>query len=193
MLPDKLAGLVEALQAASQHFALGLFTILIRNDCTGALAALRKGSFRSPALQDVALKFSSLCVQLDISPPPSFLHAPGELLKAEGVDGLSRADAQEQRVLESTPALRLIVREEAQRLGWEISVDLFASSSNCVVPRFFARYPEPLAEAVDALAQPDWAFSRCQACHRRHWECCFVFLLARFSRGAKRLSTYLQK
>ena len=153
MYREALAGYL-ALHAASQHFALSLFLILIRNDCMGALAALRKGSFRSPALQDVALKFASLCIQLDISPPPAFLFAPGEVLKAEGVDELSRADARAQRAMESTSALRLIVREEAERLGWKISVDLFASSSNCIVPRFFARYPEPLAEAVDALSQP---------------------------------------
>ena len=85
---EALAGYL-ALHAASQHFALSRFSILIRNDCMGALAALRKGSFRSPALQDVALKFASLCIQLDISPPPAFLFAPGEVLKAEGVDELS--------------------------------------------------------------------------------------------------------
>ena len=64
-------------------------------------------------------------------------------------------------------------------------MDLFASSSNCIVPRFFARYPEPLAEAVDALSQPDWAFSRCQSCNRRHQECCFVFLLPLVLRKAE--------
>ena len=185
---EALAGYL-ALLAASQHFELGRYSVLLRNDCTGALSTLRKGSFRSPALQDVALKFAELCVRLDVSPPPSFLYAPGEVLKAEGVDGLSRAAAQEQRVLESTPALRCLVREEAARLGWTISVDLFASSSNCLVPRFFARYPEPLAEAVDALAQPDWAYSCCQACHRSHRECCFVFpprfLLAKTLRKAE--------
>ena len=155
----------------------------------GALAALRKGSFRSPALQDVALKFASLCIQLDISPPPAFLFAPGEVLKAEGVDELSRSDARAQRAMESTSALRLIVREEAERLGWKILVDLFASSSNSIVPSFFARYPKQQAEAVDALPQPDWAFSRCQSCNRRHRECCFVFpprqLLSRILRKAE--------
>ena len=30
--------------------------VLIRSDCLGAIAAIRKGSFRSPALQGVAIK-----------------------------------------------------------------------------------------------------------------------------------------
>ena len=82
------------------------------------------------------------------------------VLWAEGVDGLSGEVTREQRVLESTSALRLLVMEEAARLGWAISVNLSASSSTCIVPRFFARFPEPLAEVVDALAQPDSAFRR---------------------------------
>jgi hypothetical protein len=35
------------------------------------------------------------------------------------------------------------------------SLDLFAAAENALVPRFFARFPERLAEGVDALAQPD--------------------------------------
>ena len=34
--------------------------------------------------------------------PPLFLHAPGEVMKAEGVDGLSRAGARELRASKST-------------------------------------------------------------------------------------------
>jgi hypothetical protein len=62
---------------------------LTRGDCSGALAALRKGSFRSPALQDVALCFNTFLMRLGVR-PPSLLHAPGLVMKAEGIDGLSR-------------------------------------------------------------------------------------------------------
>jgi hypothetical protein len=83
--------------------------------------------------------------------------------------------AQQQRLHESSPALRRLVVLEALRLGGPISVDLFATASNALVPRFFSRTAEPDAEAVDALAQPDWATSRCPGCHLLHRETCFVF------------------
>ena len=171
---ETLAGLL-AVQATSKLYALSRFVVLIRGDCQGALTALRKGSFRSPALQDISMKFNQMCAHLDVTPPPLFLHAPGEVLKAEGVDGLSRESAQELRCSESGPALRALVSDEAARLGERFTVDLFASADNALVPRFYARYAEPLAEAVDALVQTDWGWSLCSACGQRHREFCFVF------------------
>jgi hypothetical protein len=61
--------------AASQLHALKDRTVLIRSDCTGAISALRKGSFRSPALQNVALLHNRLCMDVGAS-PPHYLHAP---------------------------------------------------------------------------------------------------------------------
>ena len=46
---------------------------------------------------------------------PLFLHAPGEVMKAEGVDGLSRAGARELRASESTQLLQFLVDDEALR------------------------------------------------------------------------------
>ena len=170
---EALAGLL-ATRAASKLFALERYTVLIRGDCVGALTALRKGSFRSPALQDIAIRFAELCVGLRL-PPPMLLHAPGSVMKAERVDDLSRAVAQQLRSHESSPALRRLVVLEAHRLGGPISVDLFATASNALVPRFFSRTAEPDSEAIDALAQPDWAASRCPGCHLLHRETCYVF------------------
>jgi hypothetical protein len=42
-------------------------------------------------------------------------------------------------------------------------------------PWFFSRFPEPLAEGIDALAPPDWGCSRCQHCGALHRECVFAF------------------
>ena len=56
---EVLAGFL-ATKAASQLHALADRTVLIRSDCTGAISALRKGSFRSPALQNVALLHNRL-------------------------------------------------------------------------------------------------------------------------------------
>ena len=83
--------------------------------------------------------------------PPLCMYAPGAVLTAEGVDGLSQETARARRVSESLPALRRVVMAEAtRRLGNPISLDLFATADNTlvrrVVPRFFARHPEPLAE-----------------------------------------------
>jgi hypothetical protein len=170
---ESLAGLL-ATQAASQRFALAEFTVLLRGDCSGALAALRKGSFRSPAMQDVALAFNELFMRAHAQ-PPLFLHVPGWQLVAEGTDGLSREEAAERRRHEATTRLRAIVLEQTEHLGQRITIDLFASADNALVPRFFARYGEPLAEGANALNQPDWGCSRCPHCGGKHREIAYAF------------------
>ena len=69
---ETLAGFL-ATKAASQLHALADRTVLIRSDCTGAISAIRKGSFRSPALQDVALLHNRLFMDVGAS-PPHYLH-----------------------------------------------------------------------------------------------------------------------
>ena len=86
-------------------------------------------------------------------------------------------------------ALQRIVASEAERLGEPISLDLFATADNTLVPRFFALFPEPLVEGADALAQPDWGRSRWPHCGQHHRECAFAFpprgLLAAFVAQAR--------
>ena len=106
---------------------------------------------------------------------PLFLHAPGEVMKAEGVDGLSRAGARELRASESSQLLRSLVDVEARRHDEKVTLDVFASGDNAVVPRFFARHAEPAAEGVIAFAQPSRAVSRCPACGLRHREFPLIF------------------
>lgn len=184
---EALAGFL-ATQAASKLYPLADHSVLIRSDCLGAIASLRKGSFRSPALQNIALLHNRLFMDVGAK-PPLYLHAPGEVMKAEGVDDLSRTAARARRASESTPALRRIVTAEAQRLGETVSLDLFATADNTLVPRFFALHPEPLAEGADALSQPDWGQSRCPHCRQQHRECAFAFpprgLLAAFVAKAR--------
>ena len=65
---------------------------------------------------------------------PLYLHAPGVVLKAEGVDSHSRKTARARRASESLPALRRVVTAEAtRRLGSPISLDLFAAAGNTLV------------------------------------------------------------
>ena len=170
---ETLAGFL-AVRAVSQRFALREHIVLVRGDCVGALTALRKGSFRSPALQNVALLFNEMFMRLTPH-PPLFLHAPGEIMKAEGVDDLSRAVAADRRACESTGELRAIAVGEASKLGERFSIDLFATADNAIVPRFFARHAESLAEGQDALTQPDWGRSLCPHCGLVHREFAFVF------------------
>ena len=75
-------------------------------------------------------------------------------MKAEGIDGLSWAGARELRASESIQLLRSIVDDEACRHGERVTLDVFASGDNAVVPRFFALHVEPAAEGVNAFAQP---------------------------------------
>ena len=57
-----------ATQAASQLYPLADFTML-SSDCVGAISALLKGSFRSPALQNAALLHNRLFMDLGAMPP----------------------------------------------------------------------------------------------------------------------------
>ena len=159
----------SALVTASKQYHLRRFVVLLRGDCRPALAALRKVSFCSPILQDIAIGHAEFCMQLKIDVPLT-LFAPGLILKAEGIDGLSREVALGERSLESTPALRSLAITLAAEHGWTLTVDLFAASENTLLPRFVSRYPDRHAEAVDALSVPSWRRSRCPHCRQ------FVFL-----------------
>jgi hypothetical protein len=56
-----------------------------------------------------------------------------------------------------------------------LTVDAFASESNSLIPRFFARFAEPRAEAEDAFTVPSWACSTCPTCGALHRETLFAF------------------
>ena len=152
------------------------FSVLIRSDCVVAISALPKESFRSPALQNGALLHNSHFMDLG--------HAASVHVRAgRGVDGGGRRrplsgdgpGSAGVRVVAS-PAARGHGRGDPPPVGSPISLDLFATADNTLVPRFFARHPEPLAEGADALAPPDWGRSRC-SCGCMHSECVFAFRL----------------
>ena len=119
-------------------------------------------------------------------------HVPGLQLVAEGIDGASRAgdDFGEGCNVESIrgPAvcdeLWELVRAVASAAGWRITVDAFASTANARVPRFWSLFPEPDAEAVDALSVLDWAVSGCPVCCTSHCEVVYAFPPPVMLRGA---------
>jgi hypothetical protein len=162
-------------EVAQQHFNLSVYTLLIRNDCSGALTAMRKGSSRSPILQAMALEGAKLCAAQGARSPLG-LHAPGKELILEGIDGLSRDAAAATRVVESQKCLRDLSKDMVRKAGWPpLTLDVFATAENTVTPRFLAATAEPFAEAVDALVHPDWNSSVCPHCQCTCREVLFVF------------------
>ncbi len=69
---EALAGFV-ATQAADKLYPLADHTVLIRRDCLGAITTLQKGSFRSPALQNIALLHNRLFMDAGAA-QPLYLH-----------------------------------------------------------------------------------------------------------------------
>jgi len=162
-----------ALAAVEQMVDLSDSVIIFRNDCAGALAALEFGSTTSPVLQEYAMRISRCCASHNAT--CLFLHVHGTSLIAEGIDEASRAGAEAERGPACGPSLRDTIRTFAFRHGWSISVDLFASSENAIVPRYYSRFPDPGAEATDALSVPSWGISPCPSCGRHHREVFFAF------------------
>jgi hypothetical protein len=104
-----------------------------------------------------------------------YLHAPGRVLVEEGVDDLSQAGALDIAGPVSSSLVRDHSLKLTRTLGWTLTVDAFASKSNSLLPRFFARYAEPDAEAVDAFTVQDWARFLCPSCDHCHRETLFAF------------------
>jgi hypothetical protein len=183
---EALAG-VLSLEAASLEINLRDATVILRNDAVGALSALRKGSFSSTFLQQCALRACRLEHRLGCN--TLHLHAPGRVLIAEGVDDLSRDRALEVAGPSSGSLLRAKALQLANLHGWRLTIDAFASESNSLLPRFFARYAEPAAESEDAFTVCDWDQSTCPKCGLAHREALFAYpppaLLNRFIAKAR--------
>ena len=164
---------VLALEAAALEIDLSEAVVILRNDAVGALSALRKGSFSSTFLQQCAMRACRL--ERRVGCHTLHLHAPGRVLVDEGVDGHSRAGALEVAGPVSSALVRAHAHQLASACGWTLTVDAFASESNTLLPRFFARFAEPSAEAEDAFTVPSWACSICPACGTLHRETLFAF------------------
>ncbi len=169
---ETMAGLLS-LAAAARVVDLSNAVIILRNDAVGALAALSKGSFKSTFLQQCALLMSRL--ERRIGCESLHLHAPGRALIDKGIDNLSCDTALEVTGPVSSPDLRLRAHTLASSLGWTITVDAFATATNAVTPRFFARFAEPDAEAEDAFTVLDWNSSQCPSCGLIHREVIFAY------------------
>ena len=176
---EALAGCL-ATEAAEQEVDMRCSLVLYRNDAEAAISALSKGSFGSQEMQASALRLARVDSRSDIN--GRFYHVPGLSLVQEGVDGASRGDGSlggqcMDAMLGPSVNGKMwkMTQAEVQKVGWRITMDLFATASNARVMRFCSRGYEPSAEHIDALAVPDWGSSLCPACSGRHREVMYAF------------------
>jgi hypothetical protein len=147
---------------------------LIRSDCLGTIAALRKGSFGSPALQNIALLHNRLFMDVGAA-PPLYLHVLGVVMKAEGVDDLPRSAARARRASESMAALQRNVTSEAEERLEEPSPWISSrlqttrssrGSSSCTLSRS-PRVPMPSLSWIGASLAARTAASSTASVHLR--------------------------
>ena len=171
-----------AFEAFAQAVDIRGLSCIPRNDAAAAIASFRKGSTQSPPMQRCALRLDRAAAAVDVDCLPQ--HVPGLTLVAEGIDGASRGgadfgpDVNVDSILGpavSDELWSLVARAAADAGLRGITVDAFASESNARAPRFWSRFHEPGAEAIDGLCVPDWARSTCPACGAAHREVVFAF------------------
>ena len=146
--------------------------LLLVNDCVPVLAAIVKGSSRSPRLQAAAEAIHKACIPRGVV--IMALHATGQQLIDEGVDDGSRKHAQALRGPACGELLRQTIREFADEIGCQITIDFFAAAENAMCQRFAAWTDEPDAEVVDAFTVRNWNVGLC-VCGREHREWGFYF------------------
>lgn len=113
---------------------------------------------------------------------PRFWHVPGLSLVEEGVDGASRGGG-----LLGAECVDAVVgpgvgeelwgriNVELRRLGWKVTIDLFASASNARCERYCSRTHEAGAERTDAFTMLDWSRSQCPQCGSVHAEIAYAY------------------
>jgi hypothetical protein len=158
------------LMASSHLLPPGSASLLLRVPDTQATRALRLGSSTDAALQDICMLFTTACIELCL-PRPLILEAtaPRPPAPLSAVDQrLAGADSANER-------LRHLVCNLARYAGHQLTIDLFASTSNSQCARFYSNHAEPACAGVDALAQDSWASSHCPWCQAHRPEFCLLF------------------
>ena len=151
----------------------GAYVLLLRNDCAGALSALVKGSSRSPQLQAASESVNKRCLRRGWV--LRALHVSGERLIEEGVDDASRSKAKDLQGPKCGPLLRRRIFAVLATHGVQVTIDMFASSCNALVPRFNSWSLEPENEHTDSFTMRTWESSMCPGCGERHKEYGFYF------------------
>ena len=146
--------------------------VIIRNDCQSGLYGLHKGS-RSPVIQFAAINIAKAAIEEGAF--PLFLHVSGKRLIEEGVDEGSRRHAASLQGPACGTELKAQIRRLTRGAKLEISIDMFASSCNALVPRFMSWSAEEANEREDAFSARSWDVSLCPQCEKEHREIGFYF------------------
>ena len=123
--------------------------IIVRNDCQSGLYGLHKGSL-SPIIQFAAISIAKASIEDGCF--PLFLHVSGKRLIEEGTDDGSRKHAEALRGPACGETLKSQILRLARRARRAITVDMFASSNNALVPRFMSWTAEQDNEREDAFS-----------------------------------------
>jgi hypothetical protein len=158
------------LMASTHLIPSGSASLLLRVPDIHATRALRLGSSPDSALQDIVMLFTTACMELRM-PRPWILEAAPPRPPAP----LSTADQLTACADSANAGLRHLVRDLARHAGYQLTIDLFASSPNAQCSRFYSLHPEPASAGVDALAQDTWSSSHCPWCQARRPEFCLLF------------------
>ena len=148
----------------------GPAALLLRIPDAQVARALQHGSSPDAVLQDITMLLTTCCMELHIPRPWTLAAPPLSPIPHLPVAALCTACADS-----AASQLRLLVRELANRAGLNITIDLFASTTNAQCARFYSHHPEPASAGVDALTQDSWATSLCPWCQALRPEFCLLF------------------
>ena len=169
--PHGLAlAVVLGLSAAAPTLDLSARRVVVLVPCTRTTTALRHGSCKDPCLQDIVLLLSAARLHLralDMAFLPCLPPSPAPPLSPEHL-----AKALQDS---STPALHGLAHRLAQAASLQLTIDLFASTTNTACPRFISSRPEAAAEACDAFLHPSWSSSLCPWCKTARPDFIFLF------------------
>ena len=156
--------------ALAGQFPLQQHTLVMAGPSEAVTRALRQGSSADAALQDISMLLQTACMTARL-PRPLLL----TVQQARPTQPLTSAQERSANLDSSTPALRHLVHSIAASAGSRLTIDLFASASNTLCPRFFSARPEPAAAGHDALEQACWDSVHCPWCAKRRPEFVLLF------------------
>ena len=81
--------------------------------------------------------FQTACILLGI-PQPAFLVTPDGLLARPAPSNAAQLASLDK----SAPALRTLAHKIARSMGSVFTLDLFATKSNAITPRYYSQWPE---------------------------------------------------
>ncbi len=169
-----------AFEAFAQAVNIRGLSCVLRNDAAAAIASFRKGSTQS-SYAALCAAAGSCCRRrlrrmLAISRTGPHPLGGGYGASRGGADFGLDVNVDSIHCPATSDMLWFLVARAAADVGWRgITVNAFASESNARAPRFWSRFHEPGAEAINALGVPDWAHSECPACGAAHGEVVFAF------------------